>query len=161
MKRLNLRSRIHLQLTPEGMHSLRGRSFATASGFRISDLKTTLTKGTAMEALAYRSPETESFGLNPDRDGWVTIELERLIELLSKIDRPLHYIAREFILIDDDEVIDVDSNGRKDSITFELFREEAVDLLNHLVTIEEELDVDTSDTRDMIEDAIDLYEMSK
>lgn len=163
MKCLDFRSKVQLQLTREGIEAVRGRNLARSGEIRISDMMKYTSGSTAMDVLTRPYPDTHFGTINilPDRDGWIELGLDELIDLMSRVGKPLRAIAYKTIMIDPRDIYDGNGYGNRESVTFELFPEEAVDLLNQLVTIDEKLDIDTSDTRETVEDALDLFHSSR
>lgn len=166
MQRLNLNSKIRVRLTREGVDQIR-KEFPQGSvekqDFLGRPSMQTLDPSQMSIGYAYMKPNLASrIDVTPDQYGYLTIGVFDLLIVLDRLSasRPEHLIE-EFFLIEDEDLIEVDPSGQKESVTFELLPDEAALVLNSLILIESELDVDTSDAQDVVEDAIDLYKMTR
>lgn len=107
--------------------------------------------------------ETEQFSILPDDDGFVEISLLNLVLLTHELNLdPERVFAEQIILISEKEVCEVASNGKKPSVTFDLFPNEAYGLLEKLQALRDEFDDDeVLDTIEVVQDAVDIYERTQ
>lgn len=66
-----------------------------------------------------------------------------------------HPMIEEYILVNENDIITVDAEGKKEVVEFQLSSHDAEDLINLIVAYEDETGEDASAIREIIEDALD------
>lgn len=160
MKRLDFDVKVRLYLSRQGQYELSHLLHPSHTTTHYASTSFTHDWTPSATTSATNLQDIRTFNAHVHPEGYIEISLMEFAILASKAIKDISS-AFSHIVIADEDLHDCDGRGKHTGVMFDLLPQDAYNLIGKLQQLRDEFDEDVEDEIEIIEDAIELYELSK